>query len=131
MVSISIVGVGIDVLDISRMERLVTDEAFLTRVFTAEERAYIRARKKGSAASAAGFFAAKEALFKALGTGITKSGLPSAGVTHLESGQPVFCFSGELAETMNGLHVHLSISHSDTVATALVVLERRDGNAPL
>ena len=63
-------GVGLDVCEISRMEKLAEDERFLNRFFTPEERAYLAERGRNRAQTLAGLFAAKEALLKALGTGI-------------------------------------------------------------
>ena len=61
-------GLGCDLCAISRMEKIMADGRFLHRYFTEGERAYIAARARG-AQTAAGIFAAKEALVKALGTG--------------------------------------------------------------
>ena len=62
-----IIGVGFDLVDIIRIERLIGDTRFLERVFSEEEREYIASQGRGAAQSAAGMFAAKEAAAKALG----------------------------------------------------------------
>ena len=64
-------GLGCDLCAISRMEKIMADGRFLHRYFTEGERAYIAARARG-AQTAAGIFAAKEALVKALGTGFAE-----------------------------------------------------------
>ena len=61
-------GIGCDLCAIPRMEEILQDGRFLRRYFTADERAYILDRVQ-AAQTAAGIFAAKEALLKALGTG--------------------------------------------------------------
>ena len=58
--------IGIDIVEISRIEKSVQRDSFLKRVFTENEIANAE-----NAQSLAGIFAAKEAYFKALGTGIT------------------------------------------------------------
>ena len=62
--------VGLDLCEISRMEKLAEDERFLNRFFTPEERAYLAERGRNRAQTLAGLFAAKEALLQGAGTGI-------------------------------------------------------------
>ena len=67
-----IIGLGVDVCDVARIRRALEGRAgarFQARVFTAAERAYCEARRRGRFASYAARFAAKEAAMKALGTG--------------------------------------------------------------
>jgi holo-[acyl-carrier protein] synthase len=66
----SVFGVGLDLLDISRMENKLEDGRFMNRIYTAGEKAYILSRGKFSASSAAGIFCAKEAFMKAVGEGL-------------------------------------------------------------
>ena len=65
-----IIGIGTDIIEIERVRRAVASEHFTRRVFTETEIKYCESRGKSSAASYAARFAAKEAFFKALGTGI-------------------------------------------------------------
>ena len=72
-------------------------------------------------------FAAKEALGKALGTGIRPPAvLPSIAVAHDELGKPVLVFHGRLAEMIENQHLtaHLSLSDEAEYAIAFVILER-------
>ena len=62
-------GVGLDLCEIDRMREHLEDR-FLEKYFTAREAAYIRARGAQAAASMAGVWAAKEAVLKAMGTGL-------------------------------------------------------------
>ena len=64
-------GLGLDLCEISRMEKILSDNRFLNRYFNEGEINYIRSKGKGAAQTMAGIYAAKEALAKALGTGIT------------------------------------------------------------
>ena len=69
-----VIGIGTDVIEIARIARSIErfGEAFLRRVYTAEEVAYCRGKRKGAMESFAARFAAKEAGAKALGTGISR-----------------------------------------------------------
>lgn len=123
-----IVGSGIDLVDIERIRRSAEryGERFLNRVYTAAEQAYCL-RKRNAAESFAARFAAKEAAAKALGTGI------SHGVTWLEievvrqpGGRPALTFHGRaraLAQKIGIRSAALSLTHTDTLAMASVVLE--------
>ncbi len=123
-----IVGTGIDLAEIERIQHSMDrfGERFLNRVYTAAEKAYCL-RKRKAAESFAARFAAKEAGAKALGTGI------SYGVSWLEievvretSGRPTLSFHGrarERAERLGVKNASLSITHTDSLAMASVVLE--------
>ena len=115
-------GLGLDLCEIARMEKLMRDERFLTRYFTAAEADYVRSRGAGAAASLAGLFAAREALGKALGTGIDFD-LKEAEVCHTGSGAPFFRVSGLLKERIGNSRLFLSISHDNGIAAAVCLLE--------
>lgn len=116
-------GVGVDLCGIARMEENLSKEHFMARVFTPGEIAYIRARGRGAAASMAGIFAAKEAVCKALGTGIAFA-LTDIEVTHTDKGQPVVSLTGQAAQIAGDGRFHLSISHEGDMAAAFVVWEK-------
>jgi holo-[acyl-carrier protein] synthase len=123
-----IVGSGIDLIEIPRIQHSVDryGERFLDRVYTAAEKAYCLS-KRNAAESFAARFAAKEAGAKALGTGI------SQGVNWLEievvrepSGRPSLRFHGraeERARRMGVRNIALSLTHTNALAMASVVLE--------
>ena len=117
-----IYGIGVDVLDIGRMENKLDNERFMARVFTESERSYIAAKGVNSAASAAGIFCAKEAFVKAVGEGL-RLPLVEIEVCHNETGQPFFRLSGFVAAKYGAMAVHLSISHTATIVTAFAVVE--------
>ena len=122
-----IIGIGTDLCMISRIEKAIEKEHFYTRIYSDNERAYLDAKGKGKAQSAAAMFAAKEAVAKALGTGFAQG--VSANlieVTHDESGAPGICLHGTAAqrmEEMGGSRVLLSLSHEGDMALAFAVIE--------
>ena len=100
---------------------------FVQRVFGPEERALLQSRGPlHRAQTAAANFAAKEALAKALGTGLSGFVWVQAQALRAQSGAPYFAFSGQLAGVMRqkGLTAHLSLTHEGGFATAFVVLEQ-------
>lgn len=123
-----IVGMGVDVVEIRRIRSVIDrqPDRFLRRVFTAREQEYCRAHRDPAPHYAARF-AAKEALFKALGTGWAK------GVTWLDveverndAGAPRLRLQGEAQRVAGSLQVrraHLSVSHGEDSAVAVVILE--------
>lgn len=109
-------GVGLDIMQVGRMERSLLDRpALLERVFTDEEREYL-ATRASLARSAAGLFAAKEAVVKALGVGIGHLSFRDVAFTHSERGQPLLLLETE------GM-VHVSITHMGDTAAAVAVWE--------
>lgn len=122
-----IVGVGIDVCEIARMEKLLVDGRFLGRYFSLEEQEYIENKGRCAAASMAGIFAAKEALVKALGTGFTSAQLSDICVLHDPYGAPYYDLRGEFAMHVaqrNITNLHLSITHDGGIAAAVAIAER-------
>ena len=117
-------GLGLDLCEISRMEKLAADERFLNRFFSQEEIAYIRAKGKTAAQTMAGIYAAKEAFAKALGTGITFE-LKEAGICHDASGMPGYALTGKAAEQAGDDIFHLSVTHDGGMAAAVCVRESR------
>ncbi|MDL2237283.1 holo-ACP synthase [Christensenellaceae bacterium OttesenSCG-928-K19] len=112
-----IVGTGIDITLISRMEQSMKKENFMGKIFTPVERDYI-AGKGGHAQTAAGIFCAKEAYLKALGKGIGAISFSSIEILHHESGAPYM--QSDVGR------VHVSISHMGDIAIAHVIIESED-----
>ena len=120
-----IIGIGTDIIEIGRVRRAVAKEHFKRRVFTDTEINYCESRGQSAAASYAARFAAKEAFFKALGTGIVTA-LKEVEVVNNLRGQPEIFLYGDtkiLAQEKSVDKIFLSISHSREYATANVVLE--------
>ena len=115
-------GLGMDLCEISRMEKLITDDHFLNRFFNEGEIGYIRTKGKGAAQTLAGIYAAKEALAKALGTGIAFD-LKEISIFHDEAGQPAYSLSGKAEKLGEGDRFFLSITHDGGIAAAVCVRE--------
>jgi len=113
-------GVGFDLCAISRMEKLLENQAFLNRCFTKEEQTYVHARGLMASASMAAMWAAKEAAGKALGCGLAFP-MTDVEVLHSESGQPYYRLRGEALKRCDGGKLHLSLSHESDLAGAVCV----------
>lgn len=121
-----IVGIGCDIIEIERIARAIKSESFIRRVFTAEEAAYCQRRGQQAAASFAARFAAKEAVLKALGTGLREGSLQEIAVDHDGLGKPLVQLSGHfamLAKQLGVKNIQISLSHSRELATAYVIME--------
>ena len=99
-------NIGIDIVECKRVAGLISD-----KVFSVNELKYIHA-KHDALPTVAGLFAAKEAYFKAKGTGIIKSELPKVEVGHHAGGQPFYVNDSQCA---------LSISHTEDTAVAVCI----------
>jgi len=122
-----IVGLGLDLVDVSRMRQQLTGAAFARRAFTLAELAAC-AGAHDPAEHLAGKFAAKEALMKALGAGLAQ-GLTFGEIEILpdDSGAPQLRATGQARQRLAALSVssvHLSITHTAGLAAAVVVLEK-------
>jgi holo-[acyl-carrier protein] synthase len=123
-----IVGVGIDSVSIGRIARLIEKygKRFLEKIFTEDEIAGGQGRRD-SASYFAVRFAAREAFFKALGTGWGRGiSLKEVSVIREESGRPLLSLSDralEAAESRGTSTTHLSLSHEAGTAQAIVILE--------
>jgi holo-[acyl-carrier protein] synthase len=122
----TVLGIGIDATDIPRVAELVSryGDRFLRRVFTAAEVLYCT-RHHDPAPHLAGRFAAKEAAMKALGTGHAEGVLWQDIEVIRQDGPPSLLFHGGAAARAREMGVHralLTISHSDTIAIAQVML---------
>ena len=124
-----IIGTGIDIVEIPRLRNILErqKERFIIRVFTPAEQQYCN-RHRDPVPHYAARFAAKEALFKALGTGWAK-GVTWLDAEVLREGQdaPVMTLHGEalrLSTSMGVKKAHLSLSHTEQWAIAMVILEQ-------
>lgn len=114
-----ILGVGVDLCEIERMRALL-DTRFPERFFTTDEAAYIRGKGVHAAQTMAGLWAAKEAVLKALGTGLALSPL-EVEITHTASGQPNVRLHGEALRHADGGDVLLSVTHEGGFALAFAL----------
>jgi holo-[acyl-carrier protein] synthase len=123
-----IFGIGTDLVAIGRLTEMWQGhgERALEKLLAPDERAACRA-SADPGRFLAKRFAAKEALGKALGTGIRAPVLlPSVAIVHDELGKPGFCFADALADWIASrkLVCHLSVSDEAEYAQAFVVVEK-------
>ena len=119
------IGVGIDTIEIARVEKAVARAAFCNRVYTEAERAYAQMRKNDAEAYA-GMFAAKEAVSKALGTGFSGFAMQDIEVLHRENHAPYAVLHGNakaIFDALGAKGVWISISHDRSSAVAVAVIE--------
>lgn len=124
----SVLGVGIDLVDLSRVARLLEHkgEHAMARFFTDEERVYLGTRPDPTGHAAARI-AAKEAVYKALQSlpGARAVGWRDIEVTRDDDGRPAIRLHGlaaKLADERGGLRVQVSLTHSETSAGAVAVV---------
>ncbi len=113
---------GVDIIEVERVERTVErlGERFLRRIFTDGEIDHCGDRYESLAA----LFAAKEAVSKALGTGIKGMSFTDIEVTHDELGKPYLRLHGNaahLADEIGLTEWSISLSHTRDMAVAFVV----------
>lgn len=125
---------GVDMVEIQRMKDSIEryGERFIRKVFTPGEIRYCEMRKSGRYESYAARFAAKEAVSKALGTGLTQ-GVSLLGIEMINSkgGKPRVVLHGatkERYQSMGGKSMDISLTHSRDYATAFVVMLTIDQN---
>lgn len=120
----SILGLGNDIVEISRIEKAILKKGFLEKVFTAKEIELIKS-KGNRVESYAGRFSAKEAISKAFGTGVRGFKLTDIEILNDDLGKPIVSLKGILKEREKKVKIELSISHCKEYATAVaLVLER-------
>jgi holo-[acyl-carrier protein] synthase len=123
-----IYGIGIDLVEIARIEHAITRTGprFIERIYTELEQQYCRSQTLSMACFAVRF-AAKEAFVKALGTGLRQHmRWRDIEIQRDALGKPSVHLYGPLREhcTKKGIHhIYLSLSHSASMAIAQVVLE--------
>ena len=120
----SVLGIGIDVVDIERFRAsLARTPTMRERLFTAVELAYV-ADKNDPVPSLAARFAAREAVMKSMGLGLGAFGFHEVWVRREASGAPTLCVTGRALElaTERGITAwHLSLTHTRLVAVASVI----------
>lgn len=119
-------GIGTDILEIERIREAISrqGEAFIQRIFTAQEQAYCRQHRDPMPQFAARF-SAKESIVKALGCGFgDKIGWQDIEISHDHAGKPIVHFSSKIQQSFNHPHVILSISHCrEYVSTVALLLK--------
>lgn len=124
--AILILGIGTDIFEVKRMKsRLEKQPSFIKGIFTDNEIRYCN-QFKNKAQRYAARYAAKEALLKALGTG-WRNGISfkDIDIINNELGKPNIKLSGiakKVADKLEVTSIHLSISHTDKLANAFVII---------
>jgi holo-[acyl-carrier protein] synthase len=122
-----IFGIGIDIIEVSRLEKeLIRDDGFAANLFTQNEIDYCETKSRRAEHYAARY-AAKEAFFKAFKTG-WRGGLSytQVEIIHDDLGSPgIFLHdkARELADEKNITNIHVSLSHLKDLAVAVVIIE--------
>jgi len=123
-----IVGIGVDIAETARVEKLIAKfgQRFARRILTTDELLEFD-RRKHSSSYLATRFAAKEAVAKALGTGIGEQlGFHSIQIDNDEKGKPLLRFMGTAVDLIAGLNIKnamISLSDEKHYVVAMVVLE--------
>jgi holo-[acyl-carrier protein] synthase len=115
-----IIGIGIDIVELERIEQLMMkNEKFIDRILTEEEKAiFSQLSPKRKVEFVAGRFAAKEAYAKAIGTGIGKNvSFHDIQIMNDDNGKPI------AVSNVKDCRIHVSISHSRDYAIAQVIIE--------
>lgn len=114
-------GIGIDMVEVARIARAIEKRGFKDRVFTSAEQAYCDSRGTQSTLSYAARFAGKEAVLKALGTGLRGGKLTEIEILPNELGAPTVTLSGyfqTFCKAQGISEVVISLTHDKTCAMA-------------
>ena len=122
-----IIGIGIDMIEVDRvLEKVDKDNGFKEKVFSKAEISFCESNRKGE--NYAARFAAKEAYLKATGFGLLLGNdLSEIEVVNDSNGKPSINLSGNLkikAAKNDWNKIHLTLSHLQQVACAVVIIER-------
>jgi len=127
-----IVGIGVDVVEIERIDTLIKRQPkAISRFLTLQEQQFLTGKSEARQAEyVAGRYAAKEAGAKALGTGIGEAvSFLDMEILPTPNGKPQLSYKpyvySRLGLDAERVRVHVSISHSQSHAIAQVVLEQR------
>ncbi len=116
-----ILGIGIDLVDLNRIEKLATDR-FINRILSVEEKEVYDqiTADQVKISYLGGRFAAKEALFKAISQGPGSTNFKDFSILNHENGTPYV----KTEFFKNQEIIHISITHTDLQAIAYVVIEK-------
>ncbi|MGX6590855.1 holo-[acyl-carrier-protein] synthase [Cetobacterium ceti] len=116
-----LIGLGNDIIEISRIEKAISKNGFIEKVFSSEEIEVIKSKGNRSE-SYGGRFAAKEAISKALGTGVRNFKLVDIVILNDSLGKPYVIFKNNLEKYMKNYIIEISISHCKEYATAVAII---------
>ena len=120
-----IVGIGNDIIEIERIEKAILKEGFKDKIYTQRELENIK--KRGNRAETyAGVFSAKEAISKAIGTGVREFSLTDLEILNDDLGKPYVAVSEKLDKIIKSkkedYQIEISISHSKKYAIAMAII---------
>ena len=120
-----IVGIGNDIIEIERIEKAISKEGFKNKIYTQRELENIK--KRGNRAETyAGVFSAKEAISKAIGTGVREFSLTNLEILNDDLGKPYVVISEKLDKIIKSkkedYQIEISISHSKKYAIAMAII---------
>ncbi len=126
----NILGIGTDIVQLSRIAELLEqyDNKLIERILTPQEQVQLAASSQ-PVSFFAKRFAAKEAVAKALGTGIGQVAFKEINISNLENGKPQVNFTGKAEEfvaKLNIKEVMISLSDEKEYALAFVVITLAD-----
>jgi len=124
-----IFGIGVDIVQINRMDKWLNNRSLLERYFHPDELVYssLKNAKTAVAQTLAARFAAKEAFGKALGTGLARIALKDIIIYNNDNGKPEIKLENtalKAFEKSGAARTFLSLSHEKENAIAMVVIER-------
>ena len=126
---VTVIGVGIDLVDLERVRVLLANKGdrAMTRFFSDLEREYLATRADATGHAAARI-AAKEAVYKAMQSlqGARAIGWKEIEVSRDAEGKPAIALHGlaaRLSEKSGGLRIQISLTHSATSAGAIAIVE--------
>lgn len=121
-----ILGIGNDIVETERIQKALSRDGFLEKYFTKEERLLFE-RRHFNADTVGGNFSVKEAVSKALGTGIRAFGMKDIEVLRDDIGKPYVLLYNEAESIAGALGInawHVSISHCKSYITAMAIGEK-------
>jgi holo-[acyl-carrier protein] synthase len=119
-----VTGLGIDMIEVERVAAKISKESgFRELVFSPQEIQYCEA-KTNKFEHYAARFAAKEAFFKALGTGWANgTAFNEVEIINGENGKPEINLLGTTRQTIGSIKISVSLTHLETMAAAVVIIE--------
>ena len=120
-----IIGIGNDIIEIERIEKAISKEGFKNKIYSQRELENIQ--KRGNRTETyAGIFSAKEAISKAIGTGVREFSLTDLEILNDDLGKPYVAVSEKLDKIIKDkkedYQIEISISHSKKYATAVAIV---------
>ena len=120
-----IVGIGNDIIEIERVEKAISKEGFIAKVYTQREIENI-VKRGNRTETYAGIFSAKEAISKAIGTGVREFTLTDLEILNDDLGKPYVIVSDKLNKIIQrkkeNYQIEIAISHSKKYATAMAII---------